>query len=326
MPSLRMPSLRISKPGFYPDMTAENYHADPCPVAALSQSCVKTIMARSPWHAFTRHPRLNPTYEPSNDKKFDVGNVAHKLMLGRGKEICALPFDDWRSKLAKEGREAALADGRIPCLEHQLDRATDMVIAARQQLGRRGLDYLFAPPPAGEAELVMCWREGALTQTDGDTWFKQMLDWYGRGPNAEAIVADYKTTDLAAAPENLGRMMVNAGWHIQAAMAQRGLNVLADGMRRYLFVVQEAQEPFALCVVEIGEGPLTVGRKSIDMAADIWRDCMATGRWPGYPEEIITPEMPGWFEQQTLDREIAEESKRRMNADFGSPSDLVMAG
>jgi hypothetical protein len=130
---------------------------------------------------------------------------------------------------------------------------------ARLQLKARGLDHLFDADNSGQSELVTCWREG-------ETWFKQMLDWRR---NDGRIVADYKTTDLSIAPQNLGRMMVSAGWHIQAAMAQRGLDVLDPATmmeRQYLFVVQEAQEPYALCVVEIGEGPMTVGRKSIDMA------------------------------------------------------------
>jgi hypothetical protein len=53
--------------------------------------------------------------------------------------------------------------------------------------------------------------------------------------------------------------------------------------------VQEAQEPYALCVVEIADGPLTRGRVSIDRAVHIWRDCMSNNRWPGYPQEIQRP-------------------------------------
>jgi hypothetical protein len=295
-------------------MSAADYHADPCPAPALSQSCVKTLLDRSPWHAWHNHPRLNPLFERDEPTKFDVGNVAHKLMLGRGKEIASLPFDDWRTKDAKAAREDAIGSGHIACLEHQFDRATDMVVAARAQLKDRGLGSLFDMD--GDAELVMCWDEGG-------TWFKQMLDWRS---SASGIIADYKTTELSIAPQNLGKMMVNAGWHIQAGMAARGLDVLdppTEGLRQYLFVVQEAFEPYVLCVVGISGGPMTVARKSIDMAVTIWRHCIATQTWPGYPEEILEPELPGWFEQSLLDREIAHAGKARVSGDF---EDLTMAG
>lgn len=304
---------RITKPGFYPDMATDDYFADPCPTPALSQSCVKTLLDRSPWHAWVNHPRLNPNFERDEATKFDVGNVAHKLMLGRGKEVMALPFDDWRSKAAKEARDEHAAAGKLAVLDKQFARADAMVRAAREQLKERGVDELF---DAGQAELVTCWREG-------ETWFKQMLDWR----SADGfLVADYKTTGMSVASDNLPSQMANAGWHIQAAMAQRGLDVLdppTKGQRQYLFVAQETEEPFALQVVEITSGPLTSGRKSIDMAVHIWRDCMTNDRWPGYPQMIQQPELPSWLEQRILDREITAAGQARVSGDF---EDLTMAG
>jgi hypothetical protein len=296
-------------------MSADDYHNDPCPMPSLSQSLAKILLDRSPLHAWHNHPRLNPAFERDEATKFDVGNVAHKLLLGRGKGIIILPFGDWRTGAAKAGREQAIAGGKIAVLEPQYERAHDMVDAAREQLKERGLGHLFDAMGC-QAELVTCWREG-------ETWFKQMLDWRS---SDGLTIADYKTTELSIAPQNLGRMMVNAGWHIQAAMAHRGLGVLdpdTAARRQYLFIVQEAQEPHPIQVVEIAEGPMTVGRKSIEMAVHIWRHCMSTNTWPGYPQEIIRPEMPGWFEQAVLDREIAAAGKARVSRDF---EDLTMAG
>jgi hypothetical protein len=47
-----------------------------------------------------------------------------------------------------------------------------------------------------------------------------MIDWLS---DDRLIFADYKTTDESAAPAALARKMVNDGWHIQAAMGERGL-------------------------------------------------------------------------------------------------------
>lgn len=315
-----MPSLRITTPGFYPNMSAADYHADPCPSPALSQSCVKTILDRSPWHAWTNHPRLNPKFERDEDKKFDVGNVAHKLVLGRGKDFMVLEYENWTTKAAKEARAAAIAAGKVGILRHQYERAVAMVDSCDEQLDRRSdLGPMFGDEGAGDgnAELVMCWSEGS-------TWFKQMLDWRSSDGH---VIADYKTTDLSIADHNLGRMMQNAGWHIQAAFADRGLGVLApetNGRRKFRYVVQEAYEPFALQVVAITPEALTTGRKLVDMAVDIWQRCMAGNNWPGYSLDIARPQLPGWAEQQILDREIAAEGKKRVRGDFAD--DFMMGG
>jgi len=74
-------------------------------------------------HAWTECPRLNPNYEPDDDTKFDIGNVAHRVLLGRGKDISVVDFPDWRKKEAQELREAAADRGCIAVLRHQFEQA-----------------------------------------------------------------------------------------------------------------------------------------------------------------------------------------------------------
>ena len=63
-------------------------------------------------------------------------------------------------------------------------------------------------------------------------------------------------------------------------------------------------------------------KKMLDRGVELWRHCMKTDRWPGYPAEIVTPEYPGWAEQQWLDREIHEAAVKRLPV----ADDLIMAG
>lgn len=297
----------IRKPGIYPAVSSAEYFADPCPTPSLTQSIAKLLIDRSPLHAWHAHPRLNPDFVPDDDTKFDIGNVAHKMLLGRGKEIVVLEgYDDWRTKAAKEAREEAAAEGRLAVLGKQAARADRMVQAAREQLDNRGLGHLFGAD--GDSEVVLAWREG-------ETWFRQMVDWLTRD---RTIFADFKTTDMAAAPHGLGRMMVNAGWPVQAAFAERGLDALDPdnaGRRHFLFIVQEAEVPHALSVVRLSEGALTMGRKQVEHAVGMWSRCMSAARWPGYPREIITPEYPGWHETQWLEREVSADARAALADD-----------
>lgn len=295
--------FRITAPGFYPDISAADYHADPCPRPSLTQSVAKILLERAPLHAWHAHPRLNPDWREDADTKFDVGNIAHALLLSRGKEIVVVDgFDDWRTKEARAARARAAEQGKLAVLGKHAKLAGRMVEAAREQLKLRRLSHLFQD---GQGEVCIAWQEGNL-------WCRQLLDWLT--PD-RLIVADFKTTDLSAAPQNLPRMMASAGWPIQAAMADRGLDALhpeSRGRRSYLFVVQETEAPYALQVVEIGKDVLTMGRKRLDMAVDIWRRCIIEDLWPGYPLEIVTPELPGWTEQQWLDAEIQHAAAARV--------------
>lgn len=301
---------RITAPGIFADMPTADYFKDCCPSPSLTQSVAKILIEQSPLHAWHAHPRLNPDYRHDDDTKFDVGNVAHKLMIGRGKEIVVLDAPDWNAtgmgKGAKselhEKRDAARAAGKIAVLGKTYARASNMVEAAKEQLELRGLDWLFNPQ-YGRGEVVLAWQEGGL-------WMRQMVDWLNALPT---VFADYKTTSMSAAPHGLDRMMASAGWPIQAAMAERGLDVLdpeSAGRRRYLFVVQEDERPYSLNVVELTEGPMTMGRKMLDHGVNLWRECVRNDRWPGYPPEIVRPQYPGWAETQWLDREVEHHESR----------------
>lgn len=306
---------KILQPGIYRDFPESAYFADPCPMPSLTQSIAKIILDRSPLHAWHAHPALNPDYRHDDDTKFDVGNIAHKLMIGRGKDIVVVEFDDWRTKAAKEAREHASSTGKLGVLGKHYARAERMVAAAREQLELRGLGHLFRD---GDGEVVLAWR-------DGDIWCRQLVDWLGA--NNTGFV-DYKTTDMSVAPQNLGRMMVNAGWDVQAAFAERGLDALDPdtiGFRHYLFVVQETEHPHCLSIVEMMPDVMTMGHKKISYAIERWSECMAADLWPGYPTEIVRPEYPGWAESAWLNREIEEAAGKRMPRKDFDPEN-VMAG
>lgn len=291
--------MKITTPGIFTDVSSADYFGDPCPAPSLTQSVAKILLDKSPLHAWYAHPRLNPDYRHDDDRKFDVGNIAHKLMIGRGKEIIVLEFDDWRTKSAKEARDMAASAGKLAVLGKHFAKADRMVKAAREQLDNMNLSHFFQK---GDGEVVIAWREG-------DLWLRQMVDWLT--PDPQQFV-DYKTTDMSAAPHGLSRMMVNAGWPIQAAMAKRGLDAVnGETKRLYFFVVQEAEPPYSLTVARVSDDAMTMGAKQLDHAVNQWSRCMEANRFPGYPLDICTPEYPGWHEQQWLERETHEAAQTR---------------
>jgi hypothetical protein len=117
------------------EIDAATYHRDAIDDTrpSLSKSIIADLINKSPAHAREAHPRLNPNFSRDDDPKYDLGNVAHQLFLEGIDAVAVCPFDDWRTKAAKEAREAARADGRIPMLAAQYDECLAMVEAIRRQ-------------------------------------------------------------------------------------------------------------------------------------------------------------------------------------------------
>lgn len=289
---------------FY-DMDEATYRADPCEKPSLTQTHAKLILDRSPAHVFVAHPRLNPEFVADDDTKFDLGSVAHRILIGRGKEIEALPFDNWQTKAAKEARAEAKARGVLAVLESQYSRAEDMAGTALEQLEDSDWPGAFI---AGHGEVVITWREG-------DVHFRTMIDWM----ESEVSIYDYKSTSFSCSPYDIAERPSMMGWDIQAAFYDRGLDALDmafAGKRNFVYIAQEDEPPYALSIVKISEGDLTMGRKKLAMAAELWDNCMRLGRWPAYPLQTITSRPKAWIEAKTLEREIEHEERKSLNPEI----------
>lgn len=290
--------MKITKPGIYRDFDGEAYFADPTPEPSLTQSIAQIIIDQSALHAKYEHPRFVP---PDLDDEEDaekyvkaqaIGNAAHKLMLGRGKDIAVLDFDDFKKRVAKDAKEDALASGQTVILKKHMTRAEAMVQSARTQLESHDDNNAFTN---GAGEVMICWQEDGL-------WMRSLIDWLH---DDLRTVDDLKTTGMSVAPHLLGQRAESAGWEIQAAMIERGLNVLdpdGAGRRRFRFIAQENSRPFALSVMHMDETWLTFGRQKLDQAIMIWRDAMKSDRWAGYPNRGIVPEYPGYAGDRWIKR------------------------
>lgn len=292
------------KSGIYRDMDSATYFGDPCVEPSLSQSIAKILIDRSPLHAKLEHPRLCPaTTDDDEAEKYvkaqAIGNAAHKIILGRGKEIDELQYPDFRTKEAKLARDMASAAGRVPILQKHMTDAEQMVAAAWSQLQHHEAKDALTN---GSGEVALIWQEDGI-------WFRSLVDWLTHDLRA---VYDYKSGGVSVAPHVIGMRMVDQGWDVQGAMIERGLDVLdpeGAGRRRFRFIAQENTAPFALTVCQLSESVMTMGRKKLQAAVNIWRQCIETNQWPAYINRVISPEYPGFKENQWLDREVNEFSE-----------------
>ena len=282
-------------PGIYA-LTAAEYHADPTPGPSLSASIAHELLSRSAWHAWTAHPKLNPAYRREEDERFDLGTAAHAYLLEGESGFAVVEAPDWRTKLAKEARDDARKQGKIPLLADRWGDVQGMALAARKQLEAHD-----APRPltAGKPEQTVIWREG-------DIWCRARLDWLH---DDLRIIDDYKTTGATANPEVWTRTLFGAGADVQAAFYLRGLKAFTGVEAVFRFVVQENFPPYALAVIGLAPDALALAEKKVQHAIACWQHCLASATWPGYPITTCWATLPPWEEARWLEgRPAAVES------------------
>lgn len=292
--------MKIDCPGIYRGVDSADYFADPCPEPSLSQSICKLILDRSPLHAMHEHPRLRSGVVGDDEaEKYDkakaIGNAAHAIMIGRGKTLAIVQANDFKTKAAQELRDAATSAGNTPILAKHFETAAEIVHAGRAQLLRHEDHDAFTN---GAGEVALIWNDDGI-------WCRALVDWLH---DDLRTVDDYKTSGMSMAPHIIGIRAETAGWHVQAAFIERGMDALdpkGAGRRRFRFIGQEQDgRPYGLTSMHMDEHWLTMGRKKVFAAMALWRSALKTNRWPGYGSHAVRPEYPTYREKQWLDREL----------------------
>ncbi|MFF3730436.1 PD-(D/E)XK nuclease-like domain-containing protein [Streptomyces sp. NPDC002476] len=269
-------------PGIYPSLPIDVYHADRW---SLSSSGARKLLAPS-CPALFRYEQDHP--QPPK-RTFDMGNAAHRLVLGDGPDLVAVEADDWRTKAAREERDAIRADGGVPLLAAEYDQVQAMADAIRRH---PVASALFAPD-SGRPEVSVFWTDGPTGITR-----RARFDWLPHPRSGRLIIGDYKTC-RSAEPSALARAVDEYGYHCQddwyrAAARAAGL---ADDPAM-VFVCQEKTAPYLVTVVELDATARRIGAARNRRAIDLFARCTETGHWPGYSDDITYLSLPVWAERR----------------------------
>jgi hypothetical protein len=286
-------------------MNAAEYHADPAPVPSLSSSIAKLLITRSPKHAWMQHPRLNQNYKPEVKEEFDLGTAAHALLLeGVNKMQIFNPSDypnqkgggvatGWTNKAIREARDAARLEGKIPVLAETASALNAMVATCHEAFSANpDLEGYTISGDGGVSEHTIVWHEG-------ETYFRSRLD---RVSTDRKVIFDYKSTDNAE-PTAFTRTIINMGYDLQAAFYLRALQ---KPEARYILIAQETEAPFAVSFIGMPPAFIELGRRKVEHAIAIWKECMASGKWPAYPTRVCYVDPPEYeMAKWEVDWEVA---------------------
>ena len=110
----------------------------------------------------------------------------------------------------------------------------------------------------------------------------------------DKYIVDIKSTDDAT-PEAFARSMYKYGYHRQNALQCDGLSEASGKLYEHvvLFAV-ENKAPY-LCRPYLVKGDaVEQGRSEYKKAAGIYKRCVDTNKWEGFPRQIVEIDLPQW--------------------------------
>lgn len=252
----------------------------------LSPSIAHVLTSESPLHAWTIHRLLGNKPRPVTDAQ-EKGRLLHALLLRGAELVEVIDADDYRTKAAKEARDAARAANRIPVLADKHAAALVAVERIREAIDRLGLLHL----DTGHAEHRVEWSEGAADCSG-------VLDWVS---DDAALIADLKTTEGSAHPDVCAAKLLKEGGVIQDTAYRRAIGSLHPemlGRVRMVFLFAQTVEPYAVTAVECGGSMQEIGAARWSRAVDVWTHCLGKGRerehWPSYADGVVKVDAPAW--------------------------------
>lgn len=274
---------------------AEVYHSDPCPSPSLSNSIAYQLTTRSPRHAWLAHPRLGAKRRPPT-KTMDRGSLVHALLLGSGPQIAEVDAEDWKTKAAREQRDAAYERGHLPVLTDDLQTALRDVVEIRERLTDFGIEL------GGVSEIGAFWVERA---TDGtEVQCRALMDhWFA---DIDTIY-DLKTC-RSGHPSAVQRHVVGYGYDIQRASY---VSAIAKnfperaGRTDFVFLFCELDPAVTVTPYRPAGSMRELGEQRWRRGVDLWARCIKRNEWPGYASGIIEIEAPPWAMAAEFDATVA---------------------
>jgi hypothetical protein len=269
------------------DVTDREYHADPCATPSLNQSTARRLITQSPAHAYLYHPRLGGQADEQTASK-DNGSLYHAILLGGESMIELIAADDFRTKAAREARDAAKAGGKVPLLVKDHADVMKAVEAIRARFVLLGVSL------EGDHETAIDWCEDSAF---GPVMCRGKLDVL-----ALPTITDIKSCRTAA-PRSCENHIVEYGYDIQRAAYVSAVEKLRPelvGRVGFDLIFFETEAPYAVTPGPMSGELRELGARKWRRAIDLWGKCLRSNDWPGYVTGPVTFQAPAWAMAQEL--------------------------
>ena len=287
------------KLGLYEGMSEDVYHADPCDEPSLSSTIAADLLKYTPRHIWSANKRLNPDYEEEQSDAKDKGKTLHDLILLGENKAEILDFPDWRTKLAREAKKAAIESGKIPILKEKWPEYEKIRTALFEQISLHKEHSDALKKGLFEASLFVkingMFCRCRFDHVDFDT------DW----------IDDYKTTGQSIEQWINGELFSEAK-DIQAAHYSKCYEAHTGRKPKgFRYVVQETFAPYCMAIVELDIHAFDVANESWGWSFQQWEKLIKTPpeNWKGYSKKTYWASIPSWAETKRQLKFFNEEAE-----------------
>lgn len=159
-------------------------------------------------------------------------------------------------------------------------------------------DAVWRHPLASRMLKKADYERSAFADDDG-LLLKARFDAMPKGGNA---LPDLKTCEDAGLDNVEKQINNNLLWR-QAAFYLKVAGILGLPFEVFAFIFVEKTPPYAVAVYQLDDIVLNAGRVTIERDIQLLRNCMESGKWPGYPEEVNIAALPG-YAMKRLENEL----------------------
>lgn len=264
--------------GFHDNLDERAYHAHPDSVSVTGLK----LIAKAP--ALFRQAQDHRVHRDV----FDIGSAAHALVLGIGAPIEVVDESDWRSKAAREAREAIRSRGATPLLTADYQRVQNMADA----LSSHALAMRLLSEGRPEVSAFAVHQETGVLR-------RARFDWLG-----SSVLTDYKTAASSDPRDLAGRYGAIRKWGYdqQAAFYTDIARDLGHPASAFAFIVQMKEPPYLVTVAYVRDDDLDEARWRNREALERFRDCTASGLWPGFlPDDtaaVVSLDQQTFYEER----------------------------
>jgi len=256
------------------------------------------LLSQSPRHAWWQHPTLNPEYVEEESEAMDIGTAAHAYLLQGETGFTIVDLPDWRTKIARDTRDAARAAGKTPLLAHRWASVQAMAAAARAQFA-----HVEPPIPFTDdtAEQSIFWTEQGVECRATPDWLS----------HDHLTIDELKTVGGSGHPSAFSRALWEKGYGMQCALYRRAVKRVHGKDAEFRWIVCETEPPYAVSLVALDPEATEFADLQLDEALRIWKRCLGTGEWPCYPTRVAYAEVPRYLLTQWADGAYYQEASRR---------------
>lgn len=261
--------------GIVSDLSHEQYIA----ASGVSSSMLKILREKSPLHL---RAALDFPEPPTDAQR--IGSITHRALLlpDTFKDAFHVKPDDL-SFTTKEGKA------------WRLEHADRPLITAQEQRDIAGMIQAVQRHPMAKRLMASATYEQSIFVTDSHgTTRKLRPDILPRGGN---LLPDLKTCE-SAQRSDFEKVIGKYGYWLQGAYYLDGCRLAGMEFENFVLIAVEKNYPYAVATYNIDPIVIDYGRRINNAALETYRQCVESGLWPGYEENISYIGLPPWLQKE----------------------------